>query len=78
MGVRRDGELSERSLADALADEKGRGESPNSLAVGSRELELTARRILEVPDGLGELTAAVPAVVVDEDLDAGEWELREA
>lgn len=75
-GVRRAGELSQQSLEDAMLDERGRGLPANLLAVGCRDLELRALRILQDEGPLGALRPATACVVLDEGLAAAEWELR--
>lgn len=76
--VRRDGELTEESLADALMDERDRGNRPTQVAVGSEALRLRALRILDPKAGaLDDLRGVVPNVAVyPTQLGAGEWELR--
>jgi hypothetical protein len=77
VAVRRRGELSERVLQDALADEGLRGARPMRLVVGSDALAQVAHRILD-PRGLGALVSSMPNVEVDQQLADDEWELREA
>lgn len=76
-GVVRDGELSSRSLEDAVLDERARGRRPRLLAVGSPALEALALAILKDDGPLADLRGDTPAVVVDWGLGPAEWELRE-
>lgn len=74
----RTGELSERSLVDAVFDERERGVKAAVVAVGSRRLELLARRALHPAGPLGELRPGIPNVVLDRELPEDGWELRAA
>jgi hypothetical protein len=76
--MRRDGELTEQSLLDALATEQAEGGRPTKVAVGSEALALVARRIVGQPGGVTVLAAVFPAVEVDGALGASGWELRES
>lgn len=74
-GVARTGELSERSLIDALAAEKSAGASPSRLVV-SGDLEMTALRILGSPGSLlDDLKGIAPNVARDPELPASTWML---
>jgi hypothetical protein len=75
----RHGPLTEQALSDALATERRSGRHPVQLAVGAASLERAALAILDGhSDALGALRAGVANVVLDLDLRADEWELREA
>lgn len=76
VGVLRVGELTEQSLADAIADEKARGLRPGLLAVGSPVLERRARAILSSPGGMSDLRVAFPLVTLDPVLASGQWQVR--
>lgn len=77
--TRRDGELTEESLTNALDAERRQGRRPTLLAVGSEGVEQVALRILGPHSGtLDQLRAMVPNVQIVEGLEPAEWELREA
>lgn len=76
--ARREGELSELSLIDAVHDEvRRRGEGPLVLVVGTPTAELAALRILRDRSPLSPLRAGAPAVELDPALGTA-WELRRA
>lgn len=78
MGVLRDGEMTQQSLAAAVADEHHRlgGPRPLSLLVSTPEMERAALRILDPNDLLSSLLAGLPFVEVTDGLAAGEWMLK--
>jgi hypothetical protein len=74
----RRGALTEQSLVDALLTERRTGRNPMQVAVGSTDLELAATRALSPHSGvLDDLRPGIPNVVLDRELPADAWELRE-
>jgi len=75
--ITRTGELTHRSLLDAIASERAAGRRPDHLAVADEQLERAAMEILAASaHGQDALRSVLPRVVVDPDLLAGAWELR--
>jgi hypothetical protein len=77
-GIVREGALTHQSLVDAVATERAAGRVPQQLAVADEGLWHAALAILAPSDGLDDLRGAIPNVLVDVELPAGSWELREA
>lgn len=74
--IRRDGALTELSLADAVASEMIEGRVPSRVAVGTDDLAVTAHRILAPATGLDVLRSTLARVEFDASLGEA-WELRE-
>lgn len=76
-GVQRDGELTDRSLRDALATEQSvAGARDSVLVVSTEELRERALRILGPGGGIDALRSVLPNVELDASLPVGTWQLR--